>query len=627
MNDWHDTMRSTLATLNLLQTNLPLPFARCWQYKSPNDSGFDYIHASRMFPPKGRENVNVAAAGINALPWELVRAIVVDRTPMMMRPVLRCVHPAWAIWLKGTCIGETVCMKPVLVSKRYRYRHVCATNRRCTIHYAKLAIDRGWWNIVEWMLDCTLPFDIINDLDAYACSREVSMGEGDLSRIELWSQRGVSWTHCKAWTRAAQYAIMHVIDWFMERRAKSTAAREWTGNSALVCAAAKGGHIDIVRLLLYKAADLEHVCLLAAKHGHLELLEWLHGRRLLSPSFVCTEAALKGHLAVIQWACSHGCEWDSWTFNAAASGGHLHILQWLKDQCCPPPSVDDIHVSGHGHADIIRWMVENGRDAQLGVSTISQAARGGHWDVVWWLHDIGSPWDGKTCSEIARHGDVEMLRWARSRGCPWDEGTCIAAASAGHLEVLQWARSNGCPWNGEVCARAAAGGHLKVLQWARSNGCPWSSKVCACAAARGHLEVLQWARSEGCMWDYRTCFGAMQGGHLDTLKWAMLHKCPSRGLTCDHAAERGDLEMVKWLCQSGCPWNVRTCKRAAYGGHLHVLQWMLARGCPYSDRVSTAAADGCHPDILHWLQAQKYSLHPNALLWLRARCTIESASP
>ncbi len=55
--------------------------------------------------------------------------------------------------------------------------------------------------------------------------------------------------------------------------------------------------------------------------------------------------------------------------------------------------------------------------------------------------------------------------------------TCTEAAKGGHLEVLQWARQNGCPWNELTCTEAAKGGHLEVLQWARENGCPFDPRV------------------------------------------------------------------------------------------------------------------------------------------------------
>ena len=56
--------------------------------------------------------------------------------------------------------------------------------------------------------------------------------------------------------------------------------------------------------------------------------------------------------------------------------------------------------------------------------------------------------------------------------CEWNETTCSEAAYGGHLEVLQWARANGCEWNALTCSYAAQGGHLGMLQWARASGCP-----------------------------------------------------------------------------------------------------------------------------------------------------------
>jgi hypothetical protein len=55
------------------------------------------------------------------------------------------------------------------------------------------------------------------------------------------------------------------------------------------------------------------------------------------------------------------------------------------------------------------------------------------------------------------------LKWARQNGCPWNELTCSEAAKGGHLEVLRWARQNGCPFDPGTCEWAAEGGHLEVL--------------------------------------------------------------------------------------------------------------------------------------------------------------------
>ena len=57
----------------------------------------------------------------------------------------------------------------------------------------------------------------------------------------------------------------------------------------------------------------------------------------------------------------------------------------------------------------------------------------------------------------------------RENDCPWDEDTCTDAAQGGHLEVLKWSRENGCPWNIVVVrAHATKGCHLEMVKWLRS---------------------------------------------------------------------------------------------------------------------------------------------------------------
>ena len=39
---------------------------------------------------------------------------------------------------------------------------------------------------------------------------------------------------------------------------------------------------------------------------------------------------------------------------------------------------------------------------------------------------------------------------ARENGCEWDRWTCSNAAKGGHLEVLLWATINGCDWDSDT---------------------------------------------------------------------------------------------------------------------------------------------------------------------------------
>ena len=182
-------------------------------------------------------------------------------------------------------------------------------------------------------------------------------------------------------------------------------------------------------------------CTLAAKGGHLAVLQWAKENAYPVNGSVCFIAALGGHLAVLRWARENGCGWDERTCANAARGGHLAILQWARQNRCP--------------------------------------------------------WDERTCTGAARGGHLAILQWARQNGCPWDERTCTSAARGGYLAVLQWARKNGCEWGSSTCAYAVKGGHLAILQWAREHGCEWDKEGCLEAARnKGHKEVAAWIASQ-----------------------------------------------------------------------------------------------------------------------------------
>ena len=89
-----------------------------------------------------------------------------------------------------------------------------------------------------------------------------------------------------------------------------------------------------------------------------------------------------------------------------------------------------------------------------------------------------------------------MLIYAHENGCPWDRFTCSNAAEGGHLDVLKYAHENGCPWGQGTCTSAASAGHLDVLKYARENKCPWNRKTCRTnAEKRGHDAVVEWIDS------------------------------------------------------------------------------------------------------------------------------------
>jgi hypothetical protein len=75
-------------------------------------------------------------------------------------------------------------------------------------------------------------------------------------------------------------------------------------------------------------SEKQRCCELAAKTGHLEILEWTRKNNFPWGNKMCAYAASSGQLKILRWIReNHGCPWDKETCVRAAEGGHLEILK------------------------------------------------------------------------------------------------------------------------------------------------------------------------------------------------------------------------------------------------------------------------------------------------------------
>ena len=107
----------------------------------------------------------------------------------------------------------------------------------------------------------------------------------------------------------------------------------------------------------------------------------------------------------------------------------------------------------------------------------------------------GCPWLSPHTPELASlAGNVPVLTWAHEMGCPWDRRTCLRAAcgtTPSHLACLAYAHAHGCAWDERVFADAAATAPLKTLRYLFDEGCPYDESIAESAAAHGRLDVLE----------------------------------------------------------------------------------------------------------------------------------------
>jgi hypothetical protein len=188
----------------------------------------------------------------------------------------------------------------------------------------------------------------------------------------------------------------------------------------------------------------------AVMKGNLEVLRFL--RETLgytwdayesTKAFTLTALAARGgHIEVIQYLREQGVGWGKWTCVNAASGGHVDTLIWLRASGCP-------------------WETDPGFELNGGVAmSAGWAAENGHTDVLTWLQANGNGWDSWTPAYAAKGGQLETLKWLLARGCPYDEWVCAYAAHNSNIEVLEYARDEVGIECGELTKTFICGLHM-----------------------------------------------------------------------------------------------------------------------------------------------------------------------
>jgi hypothetical protein len=164
---------------------------------------------------------------------------------------------------------------------------------------------------------------------------------------------------------AAEHGRLDALAWLRSRDC------EWDESTAL--AAARSGHVHIIRwahahgIPWDMSTTTTSVGLAAIDGGHLPILKYLLDSGLMQLGSKATFksalpwlAARAGHLQVLQWLHEKGCAFDELTCYSAATGGHLHVLQWLRSIGCPWAH-SHVREASHfsGQSEMEEWVESN----------------------------------------------------------------------------------------------------------------------------------------------------------------------------------------------------------------------------------------------------------------------------
>ncbi|KAG1692889.1 hypothetical protein DVH05_024177 [Phytophthora capsici] len=235
---------------------------------------------------------------------------------------------------------------------------------------------------------------------------------------------------------------------------------------SVVDAAAGKGHLAIVQYLLQVGGKTGDEQALKRRRTESKAAKSAAPTTAGCTTVAMDVAAAHGHLEVVQWLhsnCSQGCTTDA--MDGAAGNGHLETVKWLhanRKEGCTTDAMD--RAAGSGHLHVVKWLHEH-RSEGCTTDAMNDAVYPGHFETLKWLHENRT----EGCTDVAM-----------------EEGVF-----SGRLNILKWPHRHQLKCRRPFMDNAARGGHLRVLRWLFENmeeG--FTSEAIRLAANYGHFETV-----------------------------------------------------------------------------------------------------------------------------------------
>ena len=217
-------------------------------------------------------------------------------------------------------------------------------------------------------------------------------------------------------------------------------------------AVAQHGHLPLARWLRkHKCPWGAKTFALAAQHGQIEVLAYLkrHGcprnNRAFEEDSAIACAVGANQIEVIRWYHDKGFnQWHKRLCIVAARRGALECLQWLVDTALVPVVERAVNEAAcNHHMNVIQWIHKrvawHVREVLFTWRTCHCAAYGGDEEMLRWLRARGCPWNDRATYAASLNGHLGILEWLLAEECPWDPIDCLyAAAHGGWCGIVAW---------------------------------------------------------------------------------------------------------------------------------------------------------------------------------------------
>lgn len=369
-------------------------------------------------------------------------------------------------------------------------------------------------------------------LYAAKCGREEAIHH-------LCTFRGYQWD-ASVPVAAAANGQLETLAWLHEHRPRGE-----TWNYDVCDAASEGGHLACLQYAYGKGYPKStHGLNMAALGGHYECVEFCLAENAKAPvgwdptrSHAAEYAAKGGHIDILRLLQEHGVPWTDKTALNAAVGGDVDCFRWLVNKGCPWDREACFEAAAiEGHVPLVRWFLNvlNDTEAEryFDGGLLTELAYTGKTEMLQLAHeinDLNEHNDGYLCENAASGGHLDTLKWLHQIGCPLGGSIVEQAAGGGHLHVLDWLWEldrEAVQWGfRHSFDDAIREGHIPAIEWAMKKGLPgpWEEAATLTLPERasqlGNLDVVKWAVSLGRKLSPYTVYYAAAWNKVRVLRW------------------------------------------------------------------------------------------------------------
>ncbi|GFH49851.1 hypothetical protein CTEN210_06327 [Chaetoceros tenuissimus] len=411
--------------------------------------------------------------------------------------------------------------------------------------------------------------------------------------------------------------------------------------------AAKHGHVECLQYVHDEGECYRSCYSAAAEHGHLDCIIYLYENNVVTLESSGQEgamrAAARGSYRCFQYLYDRNFSWNEIDcFKAALRGGNFECVDFIFKV----------------YPGVLRNNILDSTDFEA-------AARSGNLECLQFLFEKRCPWDSRASSAAAAVGSIDCLQYLHENGCPIDRGCTSAAVNAGSIECLRYLRENGCEWNGDSCCTSAvfkgSKEHLPCLRYLHENGCalrPELYQICISQTLSNrsneekltvYTGLLKYLKDAGVDTPFHAVrivirynmANLFQYFNLDTMKHGNqgnkaflvalrqksydihpdihhLYKDEWKDDTiyCFEALKSGKMKFLKHLLEDGFKASKTETKytsEAAKNGNLHVLKYLFDEGFKAAKDLCVDAATNGHVDCLKFLHQSGFELTNDVL--------------